>query len=703
MASAQPIPDAYRMLKEMFDTLDENMVRKVYEDYKNHANPFDAAVSELLTLAAVAQDKEQKKNEEDEDVRVNAQGDAPPSAYKQLGVMFPDLTQSIIGGALFQNGGQTQGAIELLLNIGQDKDAIAQIRDMNPEKKAEYANDRAREREAQLAARAAQLEKERLENAKKAEAQRAAQAAEKAKQEQAEAAANRVRMELVELMEAKLAAEVATERAQAREREVESQLAEARRIGAERGDHIDKLEEQKERDAQLAREAQDELARRLKMAQERQGPNEPLRDLGQSIAHLKGEAARRVIENVRIHEENERAKARLAEVEQRARLQQEQLDQLNREKQALKSCSVSAEYSQKDKRLLVSWRLGEDKAPTSYDWIGVFSINSTNPKQYHTYISTEANIASTHECPLPTEPGLYVCCFFYGKSHEMIATSEQIYLGPSLEMRASSDLARRIITLHYQVKTGNATKKDWIGFYRSDKPDRTYIEYKWLAPDCLEGMWEVKMPRRGGYDYEFRFFSHTIRVPLQVSNKVSLPKEDYLNIKETDVLELGTEVRHQVSWTVVSVDPSNWDWIELVSVPQNTRITWNYIDTSAPFASFNVPRTPGTYQYRYWAKSIGSGPTALSPTFDVINRDKLSLAVVDGLLQVTYDIYSVVNNNSCWIGIYPEGSDKYTTFNYISTTAKSITFSVPSGRYEARFFSSSDKYNPVIRSDVIQF
>lgn len=692
------------MLREMFDTLDENMVRKVYEDYKNHTNPFDAAVSELLTLAAVASDKDAKKNDDGDEDRPVSSSEGPNSAFKQLGTMFPDLSHSIIGGALFQNGGQTQGAIELLLNIGQDKDAIAQIRDMNPEKKAEYANDRARERELQLAERAAQLEKERLESAKRAAEERAVQVADKAKQEAARAEADRVRMDLVALLEAKLMAEMATGRAQARAAEMEALLANTHEVSTSgREVNMAKLEEQKERDGRLAREAQDELARRLKSAQEKQAPNEPLRDLGASIAHLKEEASRYVVDGHRFHLDSERALVRLAEYEERARWQQDQLDKLNREKESLKSCSVSAEYSQKDKRLLVSWRLGEDRQPTSSDWIGVFSINSTNPKQYHTYISTESATASTHECPLPTEPGLYVCCFFYGKSHEMIANSEQIYLGPLLDMQAQPDLARRVITLHYKVKSGNPTKKDWIGFYRSDKPDRTYLEYKWLSPDCLEGVWEVKMPRRGGYDYEFRFFSHTLSVPLHTSNKVSLPKEDYLSVKEFDILELGSEKRHQVSWTIVSVDPSNWDWIELISLPTNNRITWNYIDANAPFAPFKVPLTPGTYQYRYWAKSIGSGPVAHSPSFEVANNDKLSLSTVDGIFQVSFDILSIVNNSSCWVALFPEGSDKYTTFKYISPPNKTLSFTVPPGRYEARFFSSSDKYNAIIRSEVAEF
>jgi hypothetical protein len=108
----------------------------VYEDYKNHANPFDAAVSELLTLAAVQEDQQSKKNASSG--AKPQQPDAPtPEAIQQVTTMFPDLSRSVIGGALFQNQGHAQGAIELLLDIGEDKDAIAQIRDMNPEKKAQ--------------------------------------------------------------------------------------------------------------------------------------------------------------------------------------------------------------------------------------------------------------------------------------------------------------------------------------------------------------------------------------------------------------------------------------------------------------------------------------------------------------------------------------------------------------------------------------
>lgn len=136
MAALAPLPEAYRMLKEMFGSLDENMVRKVYEDYKNHANPFDAAVSELLTLAAVQQDQQEKAKDVSEDAPASV-GAPTIEAIAQVKNMFPDLSRSVIGGALFQNQGQAQGAIELLLDIGEDQDAIAQIRDMNPEKKAQ--------------------------------------------------------------------------------------------------------------------------------------------------------------------------------------------------------------------------------------------------------------------------------------------------------------------------------------------------------------------------------------------------------------------------------------------------------------------------------------------------------------------------------------------------------------------------------------
>lgn len=705
MAAPAPVPEALRMLKEMFGSLEENMVRKVYEDYKNHAHPFDAAVSELLTLAAVQEDQQAKKNASSN--AKPAQPDAPtPEAIQQVTTMFPDLTRSVIGGALFQNQGHAQGAIELLLDIGEDKDAIAQIRDMNPEKKAQYANDKAREREAQLAERAAALAREREENAKAAVEQKRLRDVEKLKQAEADTQANKVRLELVALMEAKLAAEVATERALAKKREYEAQ-AEAVRVANEaqkaaETEALARMEEQKERDAQLAKEAQEELQRRWKAAQARQeNPEVPL-DLGQSIADLKDRAARKAIEQVRAQEEAGRVQARIAEMEARDRMQREQLEQLAREKEALRSCTLNAEYSQRDKKLVVSWVLGDTRAPTSYDWIGVFSVGATDAKQYHTYISTESLKTSSHECPLPTEPGLYVCCFFYGKSQDMLATSAQIYLGPSLELNATADPVRSIITLHWRVKTGNPTKKDWIGFYRSDKPHKTYIEYKWLEPDVAEGVWEVKMPRRGGYDYEFRFFSHQVRVPLQTSNKVALPKNDFLTVKNIDVLE-GLEAKHAVHWTIVAVDCSSWDWIELINLDTNTRVTWSYVDVNSGSLKFNVPRTPGRYEYRYWAKSIGSGAVAKSPEFTVENRDKVTAAVVDGLLQVTWDIHSIDLNTSCWVGIFAEGATKYTTFQYINPANKTLSFSPAAGSFDARFFSSADKHNPVAKSAVVSF
>lgn len=551
------------------------------------------------------------------------------------------------------------------------------------------------------------MEAERAEAERAAQSERDAARAERVRQEEAAKVKYEAKEDFVRMLEAKMAVDLANQKAQdnARAFSEAERLAEAERKagGSEHADRLVHMREQKERDAALAREAQDQLLGRLKAQQERLGL--PELDLERSIAHLKGEAERRIMEQRRYEEDAAAGVIRLAELEARTRQQADQLEGLRREREMQRQCSLSAEYSQKDKRLLVSWVLGEDRKPTSSDWVGVFSISSTNPKQYHTYISTESLSASSHECPLPTEPGFYICLFFHGKALEPIASSDQIYLGASLEMVANADPIRRVITMQYEVKTGNPTNKDWIGFYRTDKTNnRQYIEYKWLQPDRLSGVWEVKMPRRGGYDYEFRFFSHTSSKPMQTSNKVKLAKEDYLSVKSSDVLETQTMVRDEVSWTIVSVDPTNWDWIELVTVPDHKRVTWNYIDANALHSTYNRPRTPGSYRYRYWARSIGSGPVALSPIFEVANRDKLMVSDVDGVLQVTHSVVSIDNNTSCWIGLYPENSDKYLSFQYIAAPTdnnKTLKFTKPSaGNYEARFFHSSDKKSPVIKSAV---
>lgn len=138
MSSIPVLPAEYKVLKEMFGKVDENIVRKVYEDYKNHPNVFDACVSELLTITAVQEETKRKEEEAAAAAKPAVQSDAPNAeAFHQVRNMFPDLTRSVIGGALFQNQGQAEAAINLLLDIGQDKEAIAQIRDMNPEKKAQ--------------------------------------------------------------------------------------------------------------------------------------------------------------------------------------------------------------------------------------------------------------------------------------------------------------------------------------------------------------------------------------------------------------------------------------------------------------------------------------------------------------------------------------------------------------------------------------
>lgn len=141
MASLVEVTEALRSLQEMFRDLDAAVVNKVYTDYKDHQNQFDAAVTELLTIHAVKEQAIQDADQSNEPVDEASSEGPSPVAFEQVGLVFPDLSRSVIGGALFQNQGQVAGAIELLINIGQDKDAIAQIRDMNPEKKAEVRVD----------------------------------------------------------------------------------------------------------------------------------------------------------------------------------------------------------------------------------------------------------------------------------------------------------------------------------------------------------------------------------------------------------------------------------------------------------------------------------------------------------------------------------------------------------------------------------
>lgn len=141
MASLVEMTKELSSLQDMFQDLDIAVVHKVFKDYEGHPNKFDAAVTELLTIHAVKEQAIQDADQADEPL-ADASSDAPgPAAFEQVVQVFPDLSRSVIGGALFQNQGQVAGAIELLINIGQDKDAIAQIRDMNPEKKAEVRED----------------------------------------------------------------------------------------------------------------------------------------------------------------------------------------------------------------------------------------------------------------------------------------------------------------------------------------------------------------------------------------------------------------------------------------------------------------------------------------------------------------------------------------------------------------------------------
>lgn len=124
--------DVLGVLKTVFPSLDEATMLRVLE---KHKDSYGAAVDELLTINSEPQG--QLDQEDDRSPAMNNAHAPQLDAVKRVTEMFPELTMSVIGGALHFNQGEAEGAIDMLLNIGQDQEAITQIRDMNPERKAQ--------------------------------------------------------------------------------------------------------------------------------------------------------------------------------------------------------------------------------------------------------------------------------------------------------------------------------------------------------------------------------------------------------------------------------------------------------------------------------------------------------------------------------------------------------------------------------------
>lgn len=703
-------PSTQQMLRNMFPTVEPTIINQVLLTNNNNV---DAAIDELLTIQSnllaasvnpaavppvvpVVVPPARQPQQPAPQVGPAAGGD-DKRHIQNLGTIFGDLSVSVITTVFNQNHGDLQGTVDTLINIQADQDAIAQIRQLNREQQQKYEQQMQAERDRQIKERERLIAQQVEEQKRRLDSLVRVKEEELRRREQERAERERLKQQLDEAekkkrLQAEQEAHEAARRAAVEQQKLVHERAEAARHAAEAAAMAAQASAEKQRAAEA--EAAAAAAAALAAAEKQR-----LADV-EAAAIAERETRRREMESM--------AK-KMAELDERLREQERELvdkdDEIQRNQQILKQredeneklrkeaeiCTLAVQYSQKQKEVIVVYALQKQK-PNKSDWVGFYRVGDSN-KQYLKYIATNGNQMGHEMFDTPKVPGLYEFRFFLAGAYEDVARSDAIFIGPQLEMQSELLEAEGKIRLTWNLKSGELSSKDWVGFYRKDKTNKNYISSHYLSK-AANGSIEVPAPRRPD-DYEFRFLPYACGYQhITTSNVITVPNKDRLNTEE--VLKDGVLHSLRVTWNVASEDISNWDWIALykVGAANSYYESYQYVDSKAGHITYEVPRTPGRYELRYHSKAQRrSRHIAVSPVFEVIDRDAVTAKFDGGYIKVEWSIHSVDVSSSDWVGIYKIGESNnksYVDYKYLDTKQGFLLFDRPdSGAYEARFFSAS--------------
>src|SRR5207253_2318724 len=143
-------------------------------------------------------------------------------------------------------------------------------------------------------------------------------------------------------------------------------------------------------------------------------------------------------------------------------------------------------------------------------------------------------------------------------------------------------------------------------------------------------------------------------------------------------------------------------------------LSYLYVNGTTASLPFTMPRTPGTYEFRFLQNCANAQKLATSPTVTVQNTVTPSLTLNGSSVPITVAAGSIVTlgvqngpgtSEDC-VGLYPTSAglfDPAITLFYIGGTTTTVPFTMPgtSGPYEFRFLQHCANAQKLARSPTV--
>jgi len=195
-------------------------------------------------------------------------------------------------------------------------------------------------------------------------------------------------------------------------------------------------------------------------------------------------------------------------------------------------------------------------------------------------------------------------------------------LQSSITVSAASTSPGATVTV--TVANGPGNRRDWVGLVRATDADRQFIHWKYLTntqsvPSSGVTAAKLTFTMPSSQDvYQFRFFADDGFTRLATSAKVTVsasaprPPPPSSGEPSIGVNTTSTAPGGPVSVRVANGPGNPRDWVGLaVATEPNTKfVHWKYLtNTQSPAApgitaatlTFNMPSSPGVYQFRFFA------------------------------------------------------------------------------------------------------
>lgn len=247
------------------------------------------------------------------------------------------------------------------------------------------------------------------------------------------------------------------------------------------------------------------------------------------------------------------------------------------------------------------------------DWVGLYRLGAANSAfvawQYIPNTGTEGILTFAGRTP-----GEYEARLFTNNAYTRVAVaSTNLTVSPAqgsgsytVSVPAGTVTPDAPIDVSFTAPTPRETTRDWVGIYRTDANDRTFVAWQYLPESVGSGSLTFSISRVG--TYEARLFTQNGFTKVATSQNsftvggggAGTSTTSYSLTASPSTLSVGQSVT--VSYAAPSSANRSRDWIGMYRTGDDDRsfIDWEYVGASNSGSLTFTPSAAGTYNFRYF-------------------------------------------------------------------------------------------------------